>query len=321
MERPDFEDQATGNRFADGLLMPIFAVAAVFLFVILCFYAYNHVMKNKNSGEVVILQGDDAGFKVAPKDPGGMEVAHTEKAVFNTVTGEAENINEGSVKLEQGEEPVSHEQLAAGAVGNDDHSTPQTSSVVLNQSGQEDVPPAIVAGGDADVGLAPETDVQADIHDNAGAVELFESAEMPATTTSVTPAATASAPAKPAAQPQKLVKAEVKKEADKTVVKFKEVPKSLGGGANAAASSSGSGSFYVQVSSHSSRAEAESAWGKISSRYSSEVSGKSKNITEANVSGKTFYRLSFGPFSDRSAASTKCGILKAKGQDCIIQKY
>jgi predicted membrane protein len=66
MERPELEDiQETGNRFADGLLLPIFAVAAVFLFIVLCFYAYNHVMKNKNSNEDIILDGEESDFKVA----------------------------------------------------------------------------------------------------------------------------------------------------------------------------------------------------------------------------------------------------------------
>ncbi len=130
-------------------------------------------------------------------------------------------------------------------------------------------------------------------------------------------------------QVENAVKTEVTKETDKrtgeekTVIEFKQKPKSMGGGSAPAAApaSSGAGSYYVQVSSHSTRAEANSAWLKFVKSHSSEVGGKKSNVTEANVSGKTFYRLSFGPFSDKSDASTKCGILKANGQDCIIQKY
>ena len=89
---------------------------------------------------------------------------------------------------------------------------------------------------------------------------------------------------------------------------------------NAASSAASKGSYFVQVSSSPSKAEAESSWKRISEKFSVEVKGSNKNIVEAEVKGKTYYRLSFGPFADKDAASTKCGVLKTKGQDCIVQK-
>ncbi len=343
-EREDIKE--TGNRFADGLLMPIFAVGAVFLFIILCFYAYNNVMKNKNNGDqVIILEGDDGGFKVAPVDPGGMEVEHKDKEVFNTVTGQAEDLAAGDVNVEKTEAPVTHDELAAGtegqvsAVSYDPAS--DTSTVIINPSEQAEGSPAEIPAVPEEAAVpvaAPAAEDAVKIQDPFANNEVTESS------------APVSAPKeeKKAEQPEKevapvvmnsespsveevrkevetSVKTEVSKETDKatgestTVIKFKDKPKSMGGATVSPAAAAGS--YYVQISSHSTRSEANSAWVKFVKTHSSDVGGKSNNVTEASVSGKTFYRLSFGPFSDRSDASTKCGILKAKGQDCIIQKY
>ena len=342
MERPELEEQETGNRFADGLLLPIFAVAAVFLFIVLCFYAYNHVMKNKNSNEIVILDGDESDFKVVPQDPGGMEVEHTDKAVFNTVTGEVENISAEGVSVEQQEAPVSQEQLAAsseGTVATIEVPTKEgeTATITINPAAEEAPAPAAApaAAEEAPAVVAEDAAPEAVKLETApAAVEAPKTEEAPKETAApaeaTTPAPVEIKESAKASDSSKPIEADVKKETDKTtgesktVIQFREPPKSMSGKtapSSLGSSAAVSGKYYVQVSSHATRSEAESAWSKLNSKYSAEIDGHSKNITSAEVKGKTFYRLSFGPFADRSAASTQCGILKAKGQDCIIQKY
>jgi hypothetical protein len=338
-KRPEGLDEQSGNKLADGLLLPIFAVAAVFLFIILCFYAYNNVMKNKDNKEVVELQGDSSDFKVAPQDPGGMEVEHTDKAVFNTVTGQQEN-TDGKVNVEQQEQAISAEQLAASSEGvssgvptQGDETTHSTISI----SGD---PEPTEAGMEADEATRTSTVSEDATPESVSNVSSNE-AKLNALKTENTKIAKGEPVVKVIAKKDEnamkpitssvdtskaKVKAEVKKEINKetgeskTVVNFKEAPKSMKGATLAPSSGGGSGSYFVQVSSHSSRAEADASWAKIEKQYGNEIGNSAKHIAEANVKGKTYYRLSFGPFADRGAASTKCGILKAKGQDCIIQK-
>ena len=352
----DLDDQSkSGSKFADGLLLPIFAVAAVFLFIVLCFYAYNNVMKNKDNDQVVVLDGDNSDFKVTPENPGGMEVEHTDKAVFNTVTGQMEN-TEGGLKVESTENPVSQEQLAAEATGTTSEipvpaTEGETSTVTLNSDGaasdnDENTRSVTVAEDESPTvptitNTSPNTDklevLKSEIataaneqatDNSASEVKAPEEIKIASEEKPIQPEKIVlSEGSKQAPKNDNMVKAEVKKETDKktgeskTVVNFKEMPKSMKKAPASVGSAGGSGAFYVQVSSHSSRSEAEAAWSSIKTKYSAEIGGNAKNISEATVKGKTYYRLSFGPFSDRGAASTKCGILKAKGQDCIIQRY
>lgn len=333
---PRDEVNETGNRFADGLLMPIFAVGAVFLFIILCFYAYNNVMKNKNNDEVIILDGDSGSFKVAPKDPGGMEVEHTDKEVFNTVTGMQENIDSSSVSVENEEAPVTQEQLAAKSEGSEvpampadpTHTNPDANGVAaVPAEAPSEVPAVAEDAAPSETATITDPFAAADAAPAETPVAVAPKVEEKKTQEPKPVEITSEEAPVDVKKEVSNVKTEVKKETDdktgesKTVIQFKAQPKSMGGKAIAPTASSGAGSYYVQVSSHSTRAEANASWLKFAKNHSSDIGSKSNNITEATVSGKTYYRLSFGPFADRAEASTKCGILKAKGQDCIVQKY
>ena len=376
------------SESSGGLMMPIASVTAVFVFIILCFYAYNNITKNKSDSEVVVLNGDNSSFKVAPQNPGGMKVEHTDKEVFNTVNGKVENIEQNNVNLEQAETPISKDALAAN-VANENNKPAEkeetSSTIVINASetdgtistnvektGEpiaEDASPEAIALKE-DIKTNAETaenlknlneqkNSLTDLNDANKKSENIISENNPNTKTEnaekslakttedkklaeLKTEAKQSEPANNLVNPVKLkessetldynkktIKADVKKEINKstgenkTIIQFKELPKSMrkeGSGTSTPQALAEKGAYYIQVSSHASKAEADSVWRKFSEKYKSEVSGKSKNIVEAQVKGKNFYRLSFGPFKDRADASTKCGILKAKGQDCIIQK-
>lgn len=71
----------------------------------------------------------------------------------------------------------------------------------------------------------------------------------------------------------------------------------------------------VQLGSFSSRASAERAWTIYQSRYP-QLSGRDLVITEANVKGKTYFRVAAAGFGARSAAGM-CQTVKAKGQGCL----
>lgn len=339
------EIQESGSKFADGLLMPILAVGAVFLFIILSFYAYDSVMKNKNNNEIVVLDGEAGEFKVAPQDPGGMEVEHKDKEVFNTVSGEQEAIDEESLNIQEQEQPVSKEQLSESGekekialpsqagersvfVIKPKEAPKFTESIVMNKDNKI-IEMAENKTQNAIKEVKKQAEQKAELAENEAKIISDEvvGLNIPEGDNKKSVDDLIEVKKSSVEEEKAEVKAEVTKIKDditgenKTVVMFKDKPKSMDNSKQNTNTTSEKGSYFVQVSSHTSEAEAKSAWGKISSKYKADVAGYKNNITKAEVGGKTFFRLSFGPFNNRASASTSCGILKAKGQDCIIQKY
>ncbi len=113
---------------------------------------------------------------------------------------------------------------------------------------------------------------------------------------------------------------------NKTTITFAKAPKSLKKSSSPSKvevsdSSKTLPGFYVQVSSHTKLQDLETAWSTFKNRFSNIVSGANKNVNEANINGTKFYRLSFGPFSDKTQAQSKCSSIKVQGRDCLIKFY
>lgn len=75
------------------------------------------------------------------------------------------------------------------------------------------------------------------------------------------------------------------------------------------------GTHLVQLGSFASEQGARRAWG-IYVKQHPELAGHQMVITQAVVRGKTFWRVAAGGF-DRSASSTTCGKVKARGSSCF----
>ena len=74
----------------------------------------------------------------------------------------------------------------------------------------------------------------------------------------------------------------------------------------------------VQLGSYPSEAGANAEWAALSKRFGY-LAGLTKSIQQAEVNGKTYYRLRVAA-GDAAAASTLCGKLKVAGEDCIIAR-
>ena len=71
----------------------------------------------------------------------------------------------------------------------------------------------------------------------------------------------------------------------------------------------------VQLGSFSSRKSAENAWSIYQKRYPN-LKGHDMVITQANVAGKTYFRVAAAGFGKNGAAAM-CGQVKASGQGCL----
>ena len=82
-----------------------------------------------------------------------------------------------------------------------------------------------------------------------------------------------------------------------------------------AVASSGSDTHMVQLGSFDSRAVAESKWDEMQRRFP-ELADRDVVITEAEVNGRTFFRVATGGFGLRSARRM-CDTVKSAGRDCF----
>jgi len=80
-----------------------------------------------------------------------------------------------------------------------------------------------------------------------------------------------------------------------------------------------SGNYVVQVASHKTPEEAESAWSSLRQQYASIFGNRNADIRKVDLGDRgTFYRAMVGPMN-REQANALCQNLKTQGAGCIVQ--
>ncbi|HCR85354.1 MAG TPA: hypothetical protein DIV86_01625 [Alphaproteobacteria bacterium] len=281
---------------SQSLILPVFAAVSVVIFIALCWYAYNNFIAGTKSGSAVYIKADNSPFKVKPSEPGGMKIAHKDKQIFNTITGENEDLKTG-IKVINEESPISKEKIISQATSNNSKSiideTGKEAEILLKNAKTKELHPKDASEGD--IILAQKN---GDIEKLKEMKPLGKASEK------------STAKEKPVVETSKNESGE-----NKTKIVF-STPKSA---VKPAASTGASGAFYVQIGAYASNTEAQNAWTTHVKKLGTLVSGSTKRITTAVVNGKTFYRLSFGAFKSRAEATAKCAQLKAKNVSCLVQ--
>lgn len=88
-------------------------------------------------------------------------------------------------------------------------------------------------------------------------------------------------------------------------------------GAAAETTPAGAGTYAVQLAVRPSEQDARAAWDRLGERFAADLGGKPATVTEAQVGGKTVYRVRVTPLS-RQDASTLCTRLKSSGGQCWV---
>jgi hypothetical protein len=87
----------------------------------------------------------------------------------------------------------------------------------------------------------------------------------------------------------------------------------------AASAAEGGGEWAVQLAAPRSEADAQSTIARLKSKYADALGESALSVRQADVKGKTIYRVRVGGLS-KSDASALCSKLKAGGGDCFIAK-
>lgn len=256
--------------------------------------------------EIPIVRADDAPFKVAPDDPGGMDIPHKDSTIFSSLNNEGEGRIENLLADADDEEPMPRSQLFAGL----NTEEPE----VLEEAVDDNVPQPLrskideMASGALDSPEEIEEVVEEVIEETSQSIEppapepeIVEPTPMP------TPALD-SAP-ELELEPEKVEPVTPSETvlAPKPVVKAKPQPTG--------------GDYYVQLGSVKSADGAESEWNKIVAKYPSILSGYSHRVETADLGEKgTFYRIQAGPVSKDKAVTACEEIKKINPNGCLLKK-
>ena len=270
---------ARAKLFASGaVVIGLVAVVAV------GWFAFQQGIRSGAEEAAPVVRAAPEPFKRPPAEPGGLDVPHQDKLVFNRLApGQVQEPIERL--LPPPEEPA--ERPAAPKVA----AAPETPVV---DAPQPQATPETVTVPER-VPAQPVPTPSADREPNSQAAVVPPPPPAPAPAVEPEPAVPVPAPVAPVAAAP--------------------APKPEAKPAPAAAAGQG---WKIQLASVSSRASAESEWARMQSKNSDLLGSLALNVQTITLDRGTFYRIQAGPLADRAAASSLCGKLKSRNQDCLI---
>lgn len=294
----------------------------------------------EDNGQLAILKADNTPYKVRPEQPGGMQIPHQDKLVFNAVSNEGKVVTVERI-LPPPEQPMvpSQPQNQPGQGG---ASTPIQPSVIQQaaamtqeqvkaaqqvpaikppqpqpdiQLATEPLPVALGRGGDV-----PRQPIPSKAVDAPAAFDISKTAQQ----TKKQPAPEPTAPVEvKKIEPQQ---AEIKQDEEAKAEEPKEEVKKPSVEDNAKEQDSAeeevaappAGKARFQIASFFDRPSAEKALSQFKNKYADGLNGASLFIAEAKIaSGKNVFRIQ-GAATDVNAINGICSAIKAKGGTCVL---
>jgi len=269
-------------------LVPIVtALAAVFCFGAIVWYAYTWGTGKMASEELPLVRAEPMPEKVKPEQPGGMEVPYQDKLV----------LNEGTA----GEDAPQVERLLPAP------ETPQPPEPMESPAEMAE------AGGEA---LMPAEAAEAPLMAEAPEAP----AEIPAPPVETADAGMVKPIPKPETAPAEggdQIAALLEQEPLETANGKTDATTAPAATQTAALTE---GDVVLQLSSVTSETAATHEWARLQKAHPDQLGGRKLSLETAEVKGTTYYRVQTGPFASRDAAAKVCAQLKARNQDCLVKQ-
>ena len=273
--------------------LPIFiALFALGAFGGIVWYAYTQGVQSGVSTVAPVIKAEDGPTKAKPEQPGGLQVPHQDKQVFQRLLPEGQT-PQTVERLLPPPEPLQPPPAPEPAAPSAEPVQPLPSQTVAERPVVTPQP-------------APQTVPQGTPPVPSAAPAPQPPQDAPAQTP---PAARAPAP-QPAPQPVAEPKPEPKAEP-------KPTPAPAQTQASIAAVSGGG--FKVQLAAVRSDEAAKQEWNRLKNRYKEELGALSLTVQRVDLgAGKgVYHRIQAGPL-DEAAAERACTALKAKNQACLV---
>lgn len=292
--------QAAAPRRRNLLNIGVIA-GAVIVFGGIIFYAYNQGMRAGTESVAPILRADTAPTKIRPEQPGGMEVPHQDKLVYDRLNP-ASNAPPGEVErlLPPPEAPM--ERPRADAV-----EPPEELPMAEEGEGAVSAlrePPSEEVTRQAPVAPAPVPTYAPPVASaSQPPQQLLPQQQAPSR--QVTQALVAPPPAAPVAKPAPAPTATA-------------TPAATPPAATAAAKpATGGPAVRIQVAAVDSEAKATAEWQRLQRKFAGELGGMSMRTVRVELPKGIFYRIQGGPV-DEARAKQICATMSAQGAGCSI---
>lgn len=348
---PYREEAAAPAQKKTGLariLPTIVTLSAFGGLALLAWFAYQEGKAPIVEEELPVIKAEEESYKRVPENPGGEEIPHTDKEVYNSFTSDKPLAEAKKAEpLPDAEQPIDRAFLKQFGESGDEG--------VENEAKQESVEfgkkavAAAAAAATEEAPLEPKPLPLAKADEalptptpNTGGVEAVKEVAVEKPAQALADAAEKMIAAEPekAEEPAlppipkeaiKKVEAAKKPETEKKVavlkkpeVTKKEVVKPATTVAPSPVKTApvkmGKGP-RVQLGAFRSEAEASREWKKMQAKYKTSLGNLSMMVQKVEIPNKgTMYRVQAGPLASKDAARTLCKKLVAAGQGCFIAK-
>ena len=288
------------RRSGRGLTVFI-ALFALLAFGGIVWYAYDQGLRTGSEESAPLIRADTSPVRVRPENPGGLQVPHQDKLIFEKLVG-GSRTGERPVEqlLPRPEKPMPAPLPAVPpAVASVEKPKAPPSTGASAAIAPPPPPPLVVASKPVPAGIPP-----ARIPSNTKAPRQLVPA--PATIVNPAPAAKSVPVPKPAARPTK------KAPAANPVAKAATKPAGRG------VTPTQGGRFRIQIAAFKNEAVARSTWRRVQSAHKAQLGALTLTVERIQIADKgTFHRVQAGPLNETKARAV-CKVLAARGQDCIV---
>ncbi|HYG85103.1 MAG TPA: SPOR domain-containing protein [Azospirillum sp.] len=289
-----------------GLVALGFAVVGTAAFAGVILYAYNRGERVAPDGGPPVIQADASPTKLRPEQPGGMDVPHQDKLVYDRLNhGGKDGRPQVEHLLPPPEQPLPRPIV-----------TPQVPTMP-----ELPPPPAVAplppppAGGTTTVPRGIPDDVLPPVAPPPPV--QVQAALPPALPQGGQTSEVAALPAAPPKAPQPAPAAAPKAAGPGVLTAPKATPQPAAAQPPKAPAASGGG-FRIQLAAVRTEAEAQAEWKRIASRYPDAIGGLSMRVAKADLGERgIFYRVQGGSV-DEARAKAICAQLKAQNVGCVV---
>ncbi len=287
------EDRIAGNgggnrpRRARRILVLVVLIA----FVSVVWYAFSQGQQMGISQVTPVIKADAEPYKVKPDQPGGMEIPHQDKLVYDQIQGGGDAANQPEKLVPAPEQPIEPAPKSTTPAPLDLTQIPATNDAPITAIDKTTKPAGAMDGEKPpeSLDLPPAKEVK----------PVPKVTPQPADHEPIVPANAK----KPDGAKSEIVKSDAKKP---DAAKTDEKP------------AAATGAHRVQLASLPDKGAAEKALANFKSKFASDFAGHEFTVRAANIPGKgIFYRVQIGGFSSKESAKAACDTLKSKGQGCL----
>lgn len=290
-----------------GMINAAIVAGGLAVFGGIIFYAYNQGMRAGTESVAPILRAEAGPTKIRPDDPGGMEVPHQDKLVYDRLNpSSSQDGGEVERLLPPPETPMERPRAEPDL-------PPEEPMMPMAEEGEGELAGAAPPAADP----APAPVPQQRPVQQQPAYQPTEPAPVPSAPVQQR-SPVAPAPATVANnKPQQLVPPPTQTVTPKpapSVATAPVTPKP----APAPAPVASTGTVRLQVAAVDSESKASSEWSRLQKKFPNELGGLSMRTVRVDLGAKgIFYRIQGGPV-DEARAKQICAALSAQGAGCVL---